>query len=134
MKTIIAAAMMLSLVMMSGCRTAQSQRGGAVSMEKGFTIIIPKNLSLRQGTTETVMVELERDDYFKQDVQMEIVAEGIDVMPNSMLLKASELPELALRIAVASDAALGKYRVKVRAAPATGTPTETTFTVEVVKP
>jgi hypothetical protein len=134
MKTIIAGFMMLSLMAVAGCQSTMSPKGGTLSQKKEFTISVPAHTTLKQGESAFVTVALNRSPYFKQDVQLDIKSENIDVTPMNVLIKASELPEARLQIKAAEDAALGMYRVNVKGTPTTGKPTSAEFTVNVVTP
>jgi hypothetical protein len=133
MKTAIAVVMTLAVATIFGC---QSPQGGGMSEDEGFKVSVPVlGAKIKQGDRQTVNVSLDRGKYFKQDVKLEITATGgISVEPTSVLVKASDKPEVQLQIAVPKDAALSEYRVYVKATPATGQPTSTDFTVKVVAP
>ena len=135
MKTAIAISMMLALAMLSGCRTT-SRQGGIVPVNEEFSMTVPKSNTVKQGGDTTITLSLNRGAYFKRDVQLDIKTEGISATPTSVLVKASDKPDVHFQIAVARDAALGEYRVTVKATPTTGEPTgeptSTDFTVKVV--
>jgi hypothetical protein len=135
MKTAITIMMTLALIAMSGCKTS-SPRGGSMSKDQGFKIAVPTfDTNLKQGEVRAVILSLQRGDSFKQDVRVQVQAsEGISVDPTDIHVKASESPDVQLRISAAKNAALGAYRISVNAMPKTGTPTSTTFTVTVVAP
>jgi len=134
MKTVIAVSMMLSLMMVSGCRSTVSPQGGILPQDKEFTIAVPTHSTVKQGESIPVNISLNRGSFFKRNVQLEINAEGIGVTPAEVLIKASEKPEAQLQIAAPRDAALGEYRVYVNATPSSGKTTSTEFTVKVVAP
>jgi uncharacterized membrane protein len=134
----IATAMFVVLAGMTvyGCGfgTQDSPQGGIVPKDEEFSVTVPTSNTVKQGANKTVTVSLNRGAYFKRDVRLEIQTEGISVTPTNVLIKASESPDVRLQIAVAKDAALGEYRVTVRATPEAGDPTATAFTVKVVAP
>ena len=107
-----------------------------MTKEVGFKIAAPTfGTDIKQGETQNVTVSLERGEYFKQDVKLQIKAStGISVDPTSVIIKASDKPDVQLRIAVPKDAAIGEYRVSVKGIPKTGASTSTEFTVKVVSP
>ena len=107
-----------------------------MTKDVGFKIAVPTfSTQVKQGQTQNVTVSLERGDYFKQDVKLQIEAsEGIRVDPTKVLVKASESADVQLRIAATKDTALGAYHVSVKGMPETGEPTATAFTVTVVAP
>jgi len=126
---------MLALATVSGCQSS-SPRGGSEFKDEGFKIAVPTfSTEVKQGEVQIVTVSLERGEYFKQDVKLQIkAAKGISVDPTSVIIKASGKPDVQLRIAAAQNAALGEYRVSVRGIPKTGEPTSTEFNVKVVSP
>jgi uncharacterized membrane protein len=135
MKNAIAVAMTLVLATVCGCQS-NSPRGGSVVKGEGFKIAVPTlDTKLKQGETQSVTVSLERGDYFKQDVKLQIEAsKGISVNPTSVIIKASDTPDVQIKITVPNDAALGEYSVSVKGIPKTGESTSTAFTVKVVSP
>jgi uncharacterized membrane protein len=135
MKTVITIVMTLVLATMCGCQSSSSS-GGSVLKGKGFKIAVPTlDVKLQQGEVQNVTVSLERGDYFKKDVKLEIeAAKGISVDPSSVIIKASDKPDVQLRISAGRNAAIGEYRVSVRGIPKTGESTSTVFTVKVVSP
>jgi hypothetical protein len=66
------------------------------------------------------------------DMALRALSPGINVTPNSVLVKASDSPEVQLQIAASREAALGKYRVTVTGTPTTGKPAVTLFIVRVI--
>jgi len=135
MKTAITIVMTLVLATVYGCESS-SPRGGGMTKDVGFKIAVPtSSTEIKQGQTQNFTVSLERGDYFKQDVKLQIQAPtGISVDPTSVIIKASDKPDVQLRIEAAKEAALGGYHVSVRGIPKTGEPTSTVFDVRVVAP
>ena len=107
-----------------------------MTKDVGFKIAVPTfDTDVKQGEVRAVTVSLQRGESFKQDVKLQIQAsKGISVEPTDVLVKASESPDVQLRIAATKDTALGAYRVSVKGTPKTGEPTSTAFTVKVVAP
>ena len=135
MKTAITIVLTLVLVAVSGCQSSSPQ-GGSVLKGEGFKIAVPTlDTKLKQGETQNVTVSLERGESFKQDVKLKIEAsKGISVDPTKVMVKASDKPDVQLRIAAAQNAAFGEYSVSVKGVPKTGESTSTAFTVKVVSP
>ena len=133
MKTAIAIVMTSVLAASFGCQST-SPRGGGMAKDEGFKIVVPStNTEIKQGEVQTVAVSLQRGEYFKRDVKLEIKpSKGISVDPTNALIKASAKPDVQLRITAAKDAALGEYRVYVKGTPETGEATQVEFTVKVV--
>ena len=135
MKTAITIVLMFALIAMYGCQSS-SPRGGSVLKGEGFKIAVPTfSTEIKQGETKNVTVSLERGEYFKKDVKLQIEAsKGIRIDPTKVLVKANESADVQLRIATTRDTALGSYHVSVKGTPETGEPTSTAFTVTVVAP
>jgi uncharacterized membrane protein len=135
MRTATTIVMTLALAALFGCQSS-SPRGGGMTQDVGFKIAVPTfSTEIKQGQTQNVTVSLERGNYFKQAVKLQIQAsKGIRVEPTDVLVKANESPEVQLQIAATKDTALGAYRVSVKGTPKTGAPTSTAFTVTVVAP
>ena len=133
MKTAIAILISLSLVVVLGC---ESPRGGGISGGEGFKIGTPTfTTEITQGETESVPISLNRGEYFKRDVMLELKAsEGIGVEPAEILIKGSDQPDASIRISAARDANLGEYKVFIKGTPETGESTSTEITVRVVGP
>ena len=136
MKTAIMTVMTLVLATVSGCYESNSQKGGSVLIGEDFKISVPYfDTKVKQGEVKNVTVSLKRGEYFKQDVKLQIKASaGISVDPTYVLVKASDKPDVQLRISVAKDSALGGYLVSVTGTPTTGEPASTDFNVKVVAP
>jgi uncharacterized membrane protein len=135
MKTAITIVMTLALAALAGCQSS-SPRGGSRARDEGFKVVIPTfDTHVKQGEVRAVTVSLQRGAYFKQEVKLQIQAsEGISIDPTDVLVKASESPDVQVRITTTKNTALGAYRVSVNATPKTGKPTSTAFTVKVVAP
>lgn len=132
MRTVIALVLMVGLAGLCGCR-ASSPMGGAMEKEEGFRIVARRfTLDMDQGDVKTIKVSLKRGDYFKQDVHLKIsVPENLTIEPNDILVRASDQPDIELKITAATDAALGKYRIGLRATPETGESTSAELVVKV---
>lgn len=133
MKTTIAIVMSLGLMFELGC---ESPSGGGMSKDESFSIVVPMMaVKIKQGETQIVTVSLDREKYFKQDVKMDIApSKGIDVEPTDAKIKAEEKPELPLRISAPKDAAIGEYKIYLKATPEKGQSTSMDFTVKVEAP
>jgi uncharacterized membrane protein len=136
MKTAITIVLMLTLAALYGCQSSSSPQGGSVAQDEGFKIVVPAGATeIKQGETQTAVVTLHRDDYFKQNVQLLInTTRGISLDPTRVLIKANDKAEVQIRITVARDAALGEYSIRVMGTPETGEPTSTVFNMKVVSP
>jgi len=135
MKIAITFVTTLALAFVSGCQSA-GPRGGGVSRDEGFKIAVPTfETAVKQGELQTVAVSIQRGEYFKRDVRLQIKAsKGIGVDPTNITVKASDKPDVQIRVTAGKDAALGDYRVYVKGTPDTGEPTSAEFKVKVVAP
>jgi uncharacterized membrane protein len=135
MKTAITIVMTLVLATISGCYSS-SEKGGSVLKDEGFKIAAPTfGTEIKQGETQSVTISLERGAYFKQDVKFLIkTTKGISVEPTDVIVKASDKPDVQLRITAPKNAALGVYSISVKGTPKTGSSTSTEFSVKVVTP
>lgn len=135
MKVLIAIMTMLTILTMlivTGCWSRSSDKGGIAPIDEEFSITVPRSSTIKQGETAAVAVTLNRGAYFKQDVQLKINADGIKIMPASILVKSDDQPITNIKIVTATDTAIGEYQVTVTGTPPVGRPASTTFTVEVV--
>ena len=135
MKTAVTIVVTLTLIALCGCQSS-SPRGGGMTKNVGFKIAVPTfSTEIKQGQTQSVTVTLERGDLFKQDVRLQFgTSTGISINPTNVLIKASDQPEVQLRVTAAQNAAFGEYRISVKGTPETGESTSTSFTVKVVVP
>jgi len=115
-----------------------SPKGGSAVKGEGFKIVVPAfDTKIKQGEVQSVTISLERGDAFKQDVTLEIKlskGEGVTFDPAKVTVKASDKPDVQLRITAPKDAALGEYIVSVTGTPTTGEPTSVKFNVKVAAP
>jgi len=133
MKIQIATALLFALITASGCQSTNvSSKGGIVPINEEFSIAVPTPTTVAQGSNATINVTLNRGPYFKQDVKLVTKTDGITVTPASVVVKASDKPEVPLFVSVAREAAIGEYRVSVSGTPESGAATSTVFIVKVV--
>src|SRR5580765_266854 len=135
MKTATTIVLTLALAAVFGCQSA-SPRGGGMAKDEGFKIVVPSSdTEIKQGEVQTVVVSLQRGEFFKRGVKLEIKpSKGISVDPTNAQVKASAKPDVQVRITAAKDAAIGAYRVYVTGKPESGEPTSVEFNVKVVAP
>lgn len=101
--------------------------------DQGFKILARRfTLDLDQGDVKTTRISLKRGDYFKQDVHLQVtVPENLTIEPNNLVVEASDKPDVELKITADTDAALGKYRIAIKATPETGEPATAELVVKV---
>lgn len=136
MKNLIAIFMMLALITASGCwwTTNKSSQGGIASGNEEFSITVPSSTTIKQGDETSITVMLNRGDYFKQDVQLDIETTGINVMPKRIMVKANDKPDVQIKIMTDKSVAFGEYRLTVKGTPSTGQATSAVSTVKVIAP
>jgi len=137
MKKIIAT-IVLSLVMSTMLYATDSPKGGSMLKGEGFKIDVPTfDVKVKQGETQTIDIQLQRGDSFKQDVTLEIKlskGEGLTFDPAKIDVKAGDKSDLQFMIKAPKDAELGGYMVSVTGTPTSGEATSVEFGVEVVTP
>ena len=135
LKSLAAIVAVLTLLVATGCHTTnESSKGGYISVNEEFSLTVPADIALKQGSEVLLNVMVKRGAYFKRDVQLEVKAAGITVTPSSVLVKASDKPEVQLRLAATREAALGDYRLTVTGTPAEGKAATALTIVKVVAP
>ncbi len=138
MKKVIAITIVLTLALAAVSRGTDSPKGGSVAKGEGFNISVPTfDTKIKQGETQAVTIKLERGDSFKQDVKLQIKlsrGEGISIDPAKVTIKASDKPDVQIKITAPKDVALGEYNVSVTGTPATGEPTSVEFKIKVIAP
>ena len=129
MKTLAAIFMLMALVTVSGCWNTSNQ-GGTAPVNEEFSITVPSSTTVKQGQEAIIDISLKRGSDFKRDVQLDLKADGINLSPGNILIKANDKPEVQIKI----NAAIGDYPVSVKGTPTSGLPASTEFTIKVVSP
>jgi len=127
MKTVLSlAVVVLTLV---GCN--QSEPGGQPGKE--FRVSGPTtSTAIKQGTTQTVELSLNRDKNFKQNVQLKAdVPSGLTAKLTPTTVKASDDTKVSLEITADKKAAVGEHTITVTATPEGGTKTTVPVKVKV---
>jgi uncharacterized membrane protein len=118
-----------------GTAGAGTSKGGTFKIELPLAVpLLPE--AIKQGETKVVTISLKRSDDFKQDVKLEMKgsAKGISLDLAQTTVKASDKPEVLLRVTADKDAALGEYQVFIKGIPETGEQVSADFKVKVVAP
>lgn len=136
MTTSKAILLVLTLLGATGCssshRRRESNQGGIVTKDQEFSLNVPRHKTIKQGGDAQIVVGLDRGPQFKQDVVLELHAQGIRLSPSRITVKASDPAEASILISAGQNAALGDYRVTVKGTPESGRSTTTAFTVSVM--
>lgn len=118
--------------------TGGTAGSGKVGTSNSFQISAPSGASnIKQGATETFKVSLDRGSDFKDDVTLTFMApEGskLKIEPMSKTVKGSDDKTMSVTVTAAADSPLGKHNIKINGKPTTGSETNGSFDVEVVKP
>lgn len=132
MKRVLSYRIVMMCLVFAGCQSS-SPRGGDSTTDESFRVTVPAyEIQVRQGETQTVTITLERGDHFKRDVRLDLqTSRGITINPASVQVRAGAKPDTQFSLVAANDAALGDYRVMVKATPASGNATMADFTVKV---
>lgn len=132
MKILIAFFMIAGMIAVSGCWSKSSNQGGIVSVDESFSMTVPSSVTVKQGDEANIDVFLNRGAFFKRDVQLDLKANGISLSPTSILVRASDKPDVKIHVTASKTAAIGEYRVAVLGTPSTGQPASTVFIVKVI--
>ena len=129
-------AIVVAAVSMLGLLGCSSQQGGPVGSDQGFKIGVPMfAVKVEQGETKDAKIKLDRGKYFKQDVTIALTAsEGIAVKPTEVTVKANEKADVPIEITAPKDAAIGEYRIRVKATPERGESAAMDVKVKVTAP
>lgn len=124
---IVGVVVMVGLV---GCK--KSEEGGRAGNDT-FRVVVPvMGTDVKQGEVQTVRVSVDRGDGFKQDVKLQVKAPtGIQVVPESVTVKAGDKADVQLTVTAAKDAPLGSQKIMVKGTPEKGESAEVEFKVTV---
>jgi uncharacterized membrane protein len=130
MKTALVAGLIAVAALIMGCQ--KSEPGGRAG-DDTFKVVVPvMGTDVKQGEIQTVRVSVERGAGFKQEVKLEVKAPaGLQVDPESTLVKPGDKGDVQLKITAAKDASLGEQKIMVKGTPDKGEPTEIEFKVTV---
>jgi uncharacterized membrane protein len=113
-----------------GC--TKSEEGGRAGNDT-FRVVVPAmSADVKQGEVQTVKVSIDRGAGFKQGVKLEVKAPtGLQVDPESTMVKPGDKGDVQLKITAAKDAPLGESKILVKGTPDKGEPAEVEFKVTV---
>jgi uncharacterized membrane protein len=122
--------LLVAAVALGGCK--KSEEGGRAGTDT-FKVVVPAmSADVKQGEVQTVRVSVERGAGFKQAVKLEVKAPaGLQVDPESILVKPGDKSDVQLKITAAKDAPLGEQKIMVKGTPDQGEPAEVAFKVTV---
>jgi hypothetical protein len=150
MKTLYASLLALSLAALVGCTgsstdntskvggpgaTGSTDRGGSILGPKENTFELdPPNLekSITQGTSEPIVIGIDRGKNFDQDVALSFdnVPKGVSIDPAAPTIKKGD-KNATINVKAAADAAVGHHEIKVVGKPGSGASASNTFKIEV---
>ena len=121
---------LIAMAALVGCK--KSEEGGRAGNET-FKVVVPAmTTDVKQGEIQTVRVSVERGEGFKQGVKLEVKAPtGLQVDPESTMVKPGDKGDVQLKITAAKDAPLGDQKIMVKGTPDKGEPAEVEFKVTV---
>ena len=121
---------LIAMAALVGCK--KSEEGGRAGTDT-FRVVVPAmTTGVKQGEVQTVRVSVERGEGFKQRVKLEVKAPtGLQVDPESTMVKPGDKGDVQLAITAAEDAPLGDQKIMVKGTPDKGEPAEVEFKVTV---
>ena len=126
-------ALVVGLIAMAALVGCQKSEPGGRGGDDTFKVVVPAmSAAVKQGEIQTVRVSVERGAGFKQGVKLEVKAPtGLEVDPESTLVKPGDKGDVQLKITAATDAPLGDQKIMVKGTPDKGEPAEVEFKVTV---
>jgi uncharacterized membrane protein len=121
---------LIAMAALMGCK--KSEPGGGAGNDT-FKVVLPAmTTDVKQGEVQTARVSVERGAGFKQGVKLEVKAPtGLQVDPESTMVKPGDKGDVQLKITAAKDAPLGEHKIMVKGTPDRGEPAELEFKVTV---
>jgi len=121
---------LIAMAALVGCK--KSETGGGPGNDT-FKVVVPAmSADVKQGEVQTVRVSVERGAGFKQAVKLEVKAPtGLQVDPESTMVKPGDKGDVQLKITAAKDAPLGEQKIMVKGTPDQGEPANIEFKVTV---
>ena len=121
---------LIAMAALVGCK--KSEEGGRAGNDT-FRVVVPAvGADVKQGEVQTVRVSVERGAGFKQGVKLEVKAPaGLQVDPESTMVKPGDKGDVQLKITAAQDAPLGDQKIMVKGTPDQGDPANVEFKVTV---
>ena len=121
---------LIATVALVGCK--KSEEGGGAGNDT-FRVVVPAmSADVKQGEVQIVRVSVERGAGFKQGVKLQVKAPtGLQVDPESTMVKPADKGDVQLKITAAKDAPIGESKILVKGTPDKGDPAETEFNVNV---
>lgn len=100
-----------------------------IAAKDSFTLSMPDASPLKQGTTQTLTIGIERDKSFDQNVAISFgdLPTGVTLEPSNPVVKHGETGA-QVELSIAEDASLGDFTIQV-----TGHPTEGVDTSDEIK-
>jgi uncharacterized membrane protein len=119
---------LIAMAALVGCK--KSEEGGRAGTDT-FRVVVPAmSTDVKQGEVQTVRVSVERGAGFKQGVKLEVKAPtGLQVDPDSTMVKPGDKGDVQLTITAAKDAPLGEQKIQVKGTPDKGDSTQTEFKI-----
>jgi uncharacterized membrane protein len=130
MKKALLVVALIAAAALVGCK--KSEEGGRAGTDT-FRVVVPAmSTDVKQGEIQTVRVSVERGAEFKQGVKLEVKAPtGLQVDPESTLVRPGDKGDVQLKITAGKDAPLGEQKIMVKGTPDKGEPAEVEFKVTV---
>jgi uncharacterized membrane protein len=119
----------------AGCNTS-SPGGPAPGTANSFKLDLPvTTTTIKQGTSETVKVKLDRGKEFKEGVALKVTApDHVKAELSKSTIAAADPPEVELKLTAEKDAAQAEGKVVVTGTPDKGAAVTKDFTIKVTAP
>jgi uncharacterized membrane protein len=113
MKKGLMVAALIATAALMGCK--KSEEGGRAGNDT-FRLSVPAlTTAVKQGEVQTVRVSVERGEGFKQGLKLEVKAPtGLQVDPDSTMVKPGDKGDVQLKITAAKDAQIGRASCRER--------------------
>lgn len=105
-----------------------------IAAKDSFTLNMPDASPLKQGTTQTITIGIERDKSFDKDVAISFgdLPTGVTLEPSEPVIKHGE-SGAQVELAIAEDASLGDFTIQVTGHPTEGADASDEIKLTVVK-
>lgn len=105
-----------------------------IAAKDSFTLIMPDASPLKQGTTQTIRIGIEREKSFDKDVAISFgdLPRGVTLEPSDPAIKQGE-SNAQVELKIAEDASLGDFTIPVTGHPTAGIDNTDEIKLTVVK-
>ncbi|HTL53744.1 MAG TPA: hypothetical protein VL860_14310 [Planctomycetota bacterium] len=137
MRTAITAFAFSWLLVVTGCSNPSEPSNAEpkiVARNVPYVISTPVACGIHRGEVQYTTLVVNRGPGFKEDVRLDISAEGLRVIPSWIVVKGREPPEVRLQVTAASNAVPGRHVITVTGTSKSGATSSAEFSVNVFHP